>query len=158
MPNIAIPPGSPFTYSGEPSPIATAGSPTLDFSLSDTNGDSASGTYALTNLAGDGGSGVDIYGNVTINSITSGSNIATFDSFFGLPSTTALDFTLDVGDCKSGSKSEVCIQPTDPTAQFISLNMAQGTPAAVPEPGPLGVLACASAAILVARRWQTRKS
>src|SRR5580700_6286610 len=36
MPNLAT---SPFSYSGEPSPITTSGSPTLFVSLSDTHGD-----------------------------------------------------------------------------------------------------------------------
>lgn len=156
MPNDST---SPFSYLGEPSTITTAGTPALSFSLSDTNSDSATGTFALTDLLSDGGSGVDIDGTVTINSITPGSNIGAFDSFFGLPSSTPLAFTLDVGSCTSGRKSEICIQPSDPTAQYISLQLTPGTPipVGVPEPGTFALLGSASAAIFAARRWRSRK-
>ncbi len=151
---------SPFSYSGEPSTITTSGSPVLDFTISDNHGDSASGTYDLTSLASDGGTGVDIDGGISITSITSGSKISTFDSLFGLPSSTQLSFVLDVGNCTAGRRSANCIQVADPTAQFLSLDITPGTPASgVPEPGTLGLLGAASSAMVIAvRRRRSVKS
>jgi hypothetical protein len=155
MPNLTT---SPFSYSGEPSLITTSGAPTLSASISDTSGDSATGTFDLTNLGSDGVTGaggfmgVDINGSITIDSITPGANIASFDSLFGLPSSTPLAFTLDVGNCTSGSKAKPCITTTDPTAQFISLDLTQGTPEATPEPGTLELLGAGMGLIFVALR------
>jgi hypothetical protein len=150
---------SPFSYAGFPSTITITGTPSLTFSLSDTHGDSATGTFMLTSLADDGSpidgfDGVDIYGTATVTSITPGSGIATFDSLFGLPSTTPLSFVLDVGGCESNGKSpahEYCIEPTDPTAQFISLALTPGTPSSstVPEPGSFELLGGGSGALFV---------
>jgi hypothetical protein len=158
---------SPFSYDGEPSTITTTGSPALAFSISDTHGDSATGTFALTTLASDsksiwGYDGVDIDGNITISSITSGSNISTFDSLFGLPSSTALSFVLDVGECAAGERHSSCIQTVDPTARFLSLDITPGTPiktSPTPEPGTAGLLGIASAGMLIAvRRRRFEKS
>jgi hypothetical protein len=155
MPNLTT---SPFSYSGEPSLITTSGSPTLSASISDTHGDSATGTFALTNLLSDGVKGtggfmgVDIDGSITIDSITSGADIASFDSLFGLPSSTALAFTLDVGNCTGGSKATACITATDPTAQVISLDLSAGTQEATPEPGTFELLGAGVGLIFVARR------
>jgi hypothetical protein len=157
MPNL---PTSPFSYSGDPSPITTSGSPATSVSLSDSSGDFAMGTFVLTNLLPDGATGtngfpgVDIDGSITINSITPGTNIASFDSLFGLPSASPLSFTLDVGNCTSGSKAKPCIDATDPTAQFISLDLDPGSPSAAPEPGTLELLGCGLGLIFVARRWR----
>jgi len=152
MPND---PTSPYSYanywSGGPEAITTTGSPTTSASLTDIFGDSATGTFALSNIASDGGTGVDIMGSVTITSIGTGTAIANFDSLFGLPSSTALAFTLDVGDCQSGSRPRPCIDP-DPTAQFISLDLTPGTPSSAPEPGTFGLLGCASAVAFIALR------
>jgi hypothetical protein len=153
---------SPFSYSGEPSTITTSGSPTLDFSLADNHGDSATGTFALTSLASDGtpyfgNDGVDIDGTIAISSITAGSKISTFDSLFGLPSSTPLSFVLDVGECRAGERLSSCIESIDPTAQFLSLDITPGKTSAVPEPGTFGLLGFASGAILIAakrRRFQ----
>jgi PEP-CTERM motif len=151
---------SPFSYNGEPSTITTSGSPVLDFTISDNHGDSASGTYDLTNLLSDGSNGVDIDGGISIGSITSGSKISTFDSLFGLPSSTQLAFVLDVGNCTAGRRSVNCIQTTDPTAQFLSLDITPGTPVSgVPEPGTFGLLGVASSAVVIAvRRRRSEKS
>src|SRR5580698_9722233 len=120
--------GSPFSYSGEPSTITTSGSPALAFSITDNHGDSATGTFALTSLASDGTpyhgyDGVDLDGTISINSITAGSKISTFDSLFGLPSSSSLSFVMDVGECSAGFWASNCIVSTDPTAQFLSLDI-----------------------------------
>ena len=61
MPNDST---SPFSYSGEPSTITTAGgSASLTFSLADADSVSATGPFALSSLASDGDTGVDIYGS-----------------------------------------------------------------------------------------------
>jgi hypothetical protein len=156
MPNLET---SPFSYSGDPSLITTSGSPILSVSLSDLNGDSAQGTFALTNLLPDGVTeaagfmGVDIDGSITISSITAGANLASFDSLFGLASSTPLTFTLDVGHCVSGSKAKACIQSTDPMASFIFFDLEPGLVSSVPEPGSFELLGCASGALLVGLRW-----
>jgi len=149
---------SPFSYEGEPSSITTSGSPVLDFTIADNHGDSASGTYALSNLAGDGGNGVDIDGTISINSLSSSSN--RLDTLFGLPSSTALSFVLDVGDCTADRRSVSCIQQTDPTAQFLSLDITPGTPGTspVPEPGTVGLLSVVSGVMLMALRRRSAKS
>ncbi len=157
MPNLTT---SPFSYSGEPSLITTSGSPTLSASISDTSGDSATGTFALANLLSDGVAGiggymgVDINGSITIDSVTPGANIVSFDSLFGLPSSTPLAFTMDVGNCTGGAKATVCITATDPTAQFISLDLTAGTQEATPEPGTFELLGAGLGLILVARSWR----
>jgi hypothetical protein len=149
---------SPFSYNGLPSTITTAGSPTLSFALSDSDGDSATGKFSLTSLASDGVpvdgfDGIDIDGSATITSITPGSNISNFDSLFGLPSSTPLSFVLDVGGCETNGKSpthENCVEPSDPTAQFISFDLSPGTPSSsVPEPGTFELLGAASGAMFV---------
>jgi hypothetical protein len=160
---------SPFSYDGEPSTITTSGSPVLDFSISDNHGDSATGTLTLTSLTSDstpriGFDGVDIDGTIKISSITSGSNISIFDSMFGLPSSTALSFVLDVGDCTAGERHANCIEEPvlDPTAQFLSLDITPGTPgksSATPEPGTFGLLSIASGGMFIAvRRRRSKKS
>ncbi len=158
---------SPFSYDGEPSTITTSGSPILDFSISDSHGDSATGTFALTSLASDstpriGFDGVDIDGTLKISSITSGANISTFDSLFGLPSSSSLSFVLDVGYCTAGERYASCIEQIDPTAQFLSLDITPGTPgksSAAPEPGTFGLLGVASGAMFIGvRRRRSQKS
>lgn len=151
---------SPFSYAGDPSGITTSGSPVLDFTISDNKGDVATGTYTLTNLDPDGGTGVDIDGSISIKSITSGSKISTFDSLLGLPSSTALSFVLDVGDCTAGHRSASCIQTADPTAQFLSLDITPGTPGStVPEPATVGLLGVVSCAMFfTTRRRRSLKS
>jgi PEP-CTERM motif len=150
---------SPFTDKGDPSSITTSGSPTLDVTISDNHGDVATGTYTLTNLNPDGGTGVDIDGTISIKSITSGSKISTFDSLLGLPSSTALSFVLDVGDCTSGYRSTSCMGVGDPTAQFLSLDITPGTlGSAVPEPATWGLLSIVSGAMfIVVRRRRSVK-
>lgn len=155
MPNLST---SPFSYSGVGA-VTTSGTPTLGFTLSDNAGDTATGTFSLTGIADDGvpdglGDGVDINGNITIDNITPGAGIAAFDSLFGLPSSTALSFTADVGDCTNGKKEAYCIETPDPTAQFISLNVTPGTPVdpTAPEPGTFALLGFASTAIALIRR------
>jgi hypothetical protein len=156
--------GSPFSYSGEPSTITTSGSPALAFSITDNHGDSATGTFALSSLASDGTpyhgyDGVDLDGTISINSITPGSKISTFDSLFGLTSSTSLSFVLDVGECSAGYWASNCIVTSDPTAQFLSLDITPGTTSTVPEPATFGLLGLASGAILIAaRRRRSQKS
>jgi hypothetical protein len=149
---------SPFSYDGATSNITTSGSPTLDFSVTG-GGNSASGTYALTSLNPNGGNGEDIDGTISISSLSSTSN--KLDTLFGLPSTTALSFVLDVGNCTSDRRSVSCIQQTDPTAQFLSLDITPGTPAGspVPEPSTFGLLSIVSGAMFMAvRRKRSLKS
>jgi len=149
---------SPFSYDGEPSSITTDGSPTLDFSVTG-GGNSASGTYALSNLSADGGSGVDIDGSIAISSLSSSSN--SLDTLFGLPSSSSLSFVLDVGNCTAGRRSVSCIQNEDPTAQFLSLDITPGTPVGspVPEPSTVGLLSIVSGGMFMAvRRRRSLKS
>jgi hypothetical protein len=162
MPDLAT---SPFSYSGDPSLITTSGSPALSVTLTDIHGDSAQGTFLLTNLLsngvkGTGGfAGVDIDGSISIDSITAGTHLASFDSLFGLPSATALAFTLDVGNCKGGAKNEPCIVPRDPSAAFLGLDLTTGTTSQAPEPGTFGLLGAGLGLILLAlRRPQSRIS
>jgi hypothetical protein len=146
--------GSPLSYTGY-GPVTTSGTPTLGFTLSDTAGDTATGTFIVTSLvdddtpAGGGFDGVDINGAITINDITAGAGIAAFDSLFGLPSSTALSFTLDVNDCYNGRRYVACVPvpAPDPTAQYASLSVIGGV-SDTPEPGTFATFGLTAAIIL----------
>jgi hypothetical protein len=131
------------------------------FSASD-GVDMLNGTYTFANWDDDGvpdgagHDGIDLLGTITITGTTlvggGDPNQAAFESYFELPAATSYFFGLDVGDCTSiGNKSEFCIQPTDPTAQFIALNLSpQTTP--TPEPGTMGLMGAGLLGAMAARR------
>lgn len=169
MPNQDL---SPFSYIWSGNDVSgsglffTDGTPTTGFTLSDTLGDSVSGTFVLTDLYSDGTlypngyDGVNIDGTITLNALVAGSNASAFENLFGLgtviPPNVNWDFTLDVGNCYSGSKARVCVEDntsvTDPSATLQSFTI--NTPnSSTPEPGTVGAVGMGLALLgLVIRR------
>jgi hypothetical protein len=135
-----------FTYSylDGSGTISTAGTPTLAFRISDSKGDSATGTFALDTLTStNGGDTVDIAGVITLTSLNDGRALAAFQNLLGiplLPSDLEVPFNLVVGDCNRGETSVACVSNPSrrnsipPTAEFLSLTLdTPGNDA--PEPG-----------------------
>jgi MYXO-CTERM domain-containing protein len=125
--------------------------------------DSFSGTYSFSQWTYDGtpdssgDDGIDLTGLITVTDLTlvgaGDPNEAAFESFLSLPGATSYSFTLDVGDCTAGRRSEQCIVPTDPSASFLSLNLIpQGTP----EPGTWGLSLAGVLAVAGLRRRLNR--
>ena len=120
--------------------------------------DSFNGTYVLNSWNFDGVfigdfQGIDLNGVIAVTGSTLSGD--PFDAFFSLPGATSYDFVLDVGDCTKNSRTDgptptFCIQPTDPTAQFISLTLDPNV--TTPEPGTLALMTLGLAAAFGARR------
>jgi hypothetical protein len=130
------------------------------FSASD-GVDNMSGTYSLSQWTYDGtpdssgDDGIDLIGTIIVTNVFLNGggdpNQAAFESLLSLPGANSYSFTLDVGDCTSGSKAKPCIVPSDPSAQFLSLNLTPNL-TTVPEPGTLGAMAAGFLAIASWRR------
>ena len=146
------------------------------FSANDGTGTSFGGTYVFSSWNYDGNfygsddqyQGIDLNGLITVTSIerpleivslcaTSSAdgcdpNEAAFLSDLSLPGATSYNFTLDVGNCHSGSGDRVtaCIQMADPMSNFISLTLTPNV--ATPEPATLALSAIGLLAALGARR------
>jgi hypothetical protein len=100
-------------------------------------------------------SGIDLYGAITVTGSTlaggSDPNQAAFESLLSLPEVTSYAFTLDVGDCTAhGNTTVACIEPTDPSPYFNSLNLTPQTN--TPEPGTLGLMAAGLLTACIVRR------
>lgn len=93
---------------------------------------------------------------VTIDSVIAGSNSAAFDSF--RPQLLSTSHSPGVVARREGNLRLAFSSPIP--AQYISLNMSQGTPTSstVPEPGTFGLLSGVSAAVLIGRRWRSKSS
>ena len=120
--------------------------------------DSFNGTYLLNSWNFDGiligdYEGIDLYGLITLTGSTLSGDA--LDAFFSLPGATSYDFVLDVGGCTKNSRNDgstptFCIQPTDPTAQFITLDLDPNI--TTPEPGTLALMTLGLLSAFGARR------
>ena len=70
--------------------------------------------------------------------------------FLSQPGATSYSFVLDVGDCASNGKPELCIVPADPSAAFISLGLQPNV--TTPEPGTLALMTAGLLSVFGARR------
>jgi hypothetical protein len=156
-----------YSYFDGSGTISTAGRPTLVFSISDSAGDSATGTFALDTLTStDGGDTVDIAGVITLATLNDGGALAAFQNLLGipiLPPDLEVPFDLVVGECTNGEKSVVCVanpsrvNSIPPTAEFLSLTL--GTPGNdAPEPGTFVLFGVGLGAIALLRRRPYRRS